>query len=112
MDPQSFGMFGYDQADGSSCGLMANSLRKVITTALMAPFEQAFIEATHPTQYGSGEKAGGSQLVHGVLNLMEENLDFTCGGLDVYNGFNEGKRRKVTKKLWEIKELRPLWYYI
>ena len=30
MDPQSFGMLGYDQADGSSCGLMANSLRKVM----------------------------------------------------------------------------------
>jgi len=59
--------------------------RKVVTTALMEPFKAALIEATHPTQFGSGEKAGGSQLIFGVKTLMESNPGFVCIGLDIKN---------------------------
>ena len=43
-----------------------NTFRKVFTATLLEPFKQSIIDVTAPTQFGSGEKAGGSQLVFAV----------------------------------------------
>ena len=53
-----------------------NSLRKAVTKALLALFEQVIVTVTKPTQYGIGEKAGGSQLVFDTQLLVEINPHF------------------------------------
>ena len=88
-----------------------NTFRKVLTATLMHPFKQAIIDVTAPTQYGSGEKAGGSQLVFAAQLMLEANPEFACLSLDIKNAFNEVERKTILDKLWETKRLRHLWYY-
>ena len=66
---------------------------------------------TKLTQFGAGEKAGGSQLIFGVQLLLEANPHFVVIALDIKNTFNEVKRITLLEKLWEDERLRTLWYY-
>ena len=52
---------------------MGNSLRKVTTEALLAPYKDVIIDATKPTQFGCGESAGGIQMVFS-LKLQQESI--------------------------------------
>ena len=88
-----------------------NALRKVVTTALMTPFKKAIIAATTPTQFGSGEKAGGSQLVFAAQPMLEANPSFVIIGLDVENAFNEAMRKSILDEIWDTNSLKDIWYY-
>ena len=88
-----------------------NTFRKVFTATLLEPFKQAIIDVTAPTQFGSGEKAGGSQLVFAAQLMLEANPSFVAISLDIKNAFNEVTRKVVLEKLWEDLRLRNLWYY-
>jgi len=87
------------------------SLRKVITSALLALFKASIIESTKPTQFGSRQKLGGSQLVFSVQLMLEAKPSLVCVSLDIENAFNDVKRSVILKKLWRDPRLRELWYY-
>ena len=69
------------------------------------------VEVTRPTQFGSGEKAGSTQLIFAAKLMLEENPTFVIGSVDVENAFNELECQAVLQKLWEEKRLHEMWYY-
>ena len=87
------------------------SLRKVITKALYAPFMEAIREKCDPCQFSIGTKGGGSQLVLAITLLLEANPEWVVVALDIVNTFNESERKLVLESIWEDEDLRPLWYY-
>ena len=91
--------------------MKGNSARKVVTAAWLEPFKIKMVEVTKPTQFGSGEKAGGTQLIFAAKLMLEANPSFVIGSTDVSNAFNELERRAVLQKLWEEERLREMWYY-
>ena len=87
-----------------------NSLRKAFTTALMAPFHQAFVDVTFPTQLGNREKAGGSQLIFGIQTMIKANWGHVALALDVENTFNEGEHKVMLDKLYNDEWIKESWY--
>ena len=79
--------------------MKGNTFRKVVTTAFMAPYKQALIDHTQPTQFGL-EKAGGSKLAFAAQLMLEANPHFVAIACDVSNAFNEVKRKNVLDELW------------
>ena len=88
-----------------------NSLLKAVTSALLAILKAAIINTTKPTQFGSRQKAGGSQLVFGVQLILESNPLFVAASLDIESAFNKVKQYIILEKLWRDPRLRELWYY-
>ena len=60
-----------------------NTLRKIVTSARLKPFKMSIISATKPTQFGSGEKAGGGQLVFGSQTMLEANKTHVGISIDI-----------------------------
>ena len=89
-----------------------NSLRKVITSALMRPFKQSIIAATAPTQFGGGLRSGGTILIFALMLLLESNPEFVLIGLDIENAFNEVTRKEILDFIFSRQSLQPLWYYL
>ena len=90
---------------------MGNSLRKVTTKALLAPFNDDIIEATKPTQFGCGESAGGSQMIFALKLQQECEPGHVLIALDVTNAYNEIQRAAILEAVWKNPKLRPLFYY-
>lgn len=89
-----------DDDELTDCHHMAkgNTTRKVITSTLLAPFKQSIIDVTTPTQLGSREKPGGSQLIFATQLMLEANLDFLIISLDIVNASSEVERKVVLEK--------------
>ena len=62
--------------------MKGNSARKVITSAWIEPFKMKMVEVTRPTQFGSGEKAGGTQLIFAAKLMMEANPTFVISSIN------------------------------
>ena len=111
MNKTTYDELGVDELMDCRPLMKGNSARKVITSAWIEPFKMKMVEVTRPTQFGSGEKAGGTQLIFAAKLMMEANPTFVIGSIDVENSFNEVQRQAVLQTLWKEERLRDLWYY-
>ena len=89
-----------------------NSLRKLVTFALLCPFKQAIIYSTAPTQFGRGLRSGRKILIFALMLLLETNPDFVLIGLDIENTFNEVTRKAILDYVYEKQSLQLLWYFL
>ena len=92
--------------------VMGHSLRNAVTKALLQPFLQDIIAETKPTQFGCGEKAGGSQMIFLIQLILEACPEFVCLALDLVNAYNEVSREDCLEEIWKRRRLKPLWYYL
>mmetsp|Transcript_22035 Transcript_22035/g.30977 ORF Transcript_22035/g.30977 Transcript_22035/m.30977 type:complete len:177 (-) Transcript_22035:1403-1933(-) len=67
--------------------MKGNNFKKLLTKVLLKPFKQDIIEITKHNQFGSGDPAGGSQLVFGTQLLLEANKQFCPISIDISNAF-------------------------
>jgi len=97
LDPSSLG-----EGDLMDCRpvAMGNTLQKAVTRALFDPFLQDIIAETKPTQFGCGEKAGGSQMIFAISLILEACPDFICMALDLMNAYNEISKKDRLEEVW------------
>jgi len=99
LDPSSLG-----EGDLMDCRPVAigNTLRKAVTRTLFNPFLQDIIAETKPTQFGCGEKAGGSQMIFAISLILEACPDFVCMALYLKNAYNKISREDCLEEVWRL----------